>query len=118
LVDWLRKNLNDGDKYTEGPSVNWQIENGDWIIPPKYSQQSMQNFNIYAKSNGINYVVIDWYSLTVSRYRGRVDKLKKLEGYFELDPNEGIIQKKPVKDWELVYKDSRKKVEFMVFKIL
>lgn len=119
LLKWLRINLGKDDRYVEGPSLNWQLENGIWVIPPKYNRLNLESFNNFAKENKIEYVILDWYSLTVSRYRGGgVDKMKKLEGYFELDSDKGILQKKPVVHWEQIYKDPREKVEFMIFKIV
>lgn len=119
LLNWLRANLNKGDRYAEGPNFNWQLDKGTWILPPKSSRLDLVKYNSFAKKHGITYIIIDWYSLTVSRYRGGgIDRRKKIEGYFEFHPNDGIIQKKNVGAWELVYKDPRKKVEFMVFKIL
>jgi hypothetical protein len=119
LLRWMRNNLRKGDKYVEGPSLNWQLENGMWVIPPKYNRLNLESFNDFAKNNNIDYVIIDFYSLTVSRYRGGgVDKMKKLEGYFELDDEKGIIQKKSIDNWKQIYMDPREKVEFIIFKIV
>lgn len=117
LLNWLRANLNENETYIEGPNFNWQLEKGTWVLPPVNKRESLEEFNSFVKQHDINYVIIDWYSLTVSRYRGGgIDRRKKLEGYFELDPKKGIVQKKNVGDWQLIYKDPRRKVEFMVFK--
>jgi len=117
LLNWLRSNLNEDDKYIEGPNFNWQLEKGTWFIAPINKRKSIEEFNSFIKQHDITYIVIDWYSLTVSRYRGEnLDKRKKLDGYFNLDSKKGIVQQKSVDGWRLVYKDHRPKVEFMVFK--
>lgn len=117
LLNWLRKNLNEDDTYIEGPKFNWQLEKGTMVLAPLNKRKSFEEFNSFVKQHDINYIIIDWNSLTVSRYRGQgLDRRKKLEGYFNLDPKKGIVQQKSVDGWRLVYKDNRPKVEFMVFK--
>jgi hypothetical protein len=45
------------------------------------------------------------------------DKMKLIENNFILDPTEGIIEKKSVEGWELVYKDYKKPVDFLIYKL-
>jgi hypothetical protein len=117
LLEWMRKNLRNNDKYIEGPNFSWQMERGTWIIAPKNSREDLDKFKAFIDNVGVKYIVIDWYSLTVNRYRGEhVDRLQQLDGYFRLDEQLGIVQENAIDGWELAYEDFRKKKEFMVFK--
>lgn len=119
LLTWLRNNIEPGDQYVEGPNFNWQLDHGTWVLPPKNSRLDLNKFNLFAKKIGIKYVIIDWYSLTVSRYRGGgIDRTRKLKEYFVLDKSVGIIQKKKIDRWHLVYKDTRPMLKFMIFKLI
>jgi hypothetical protein len=117
LLYWLRNNLEANDMYCEGPNFNWQLDKGTWVQAPKDSRTSMLKFNSFLKKHSVKFIIVDLYSLTVSRFRGGgIDRMKKFEDYFYIDSLKGIVQTKDVNNWELVYKDPRRKVRFMVFK--
>ncbi|MCK4827678.1 glycosyltransferase family 39 protein, partial [bacterium] len=118
LVKWLSENLKETDKYTLGPGVHWQLEMGTHIVPPKGIREDMEKFTSFVNRNKICYVIIDSFSLTAGRYRGGIDRRKMVEGYFDLDPTEGIVEKKEPDGWNLVYKDQAKPVELLVYKVV
>ena len=111
LLNWLRSNLQEDDKYTLGPNFNWQLEKGTWILPPDDAKtKDFSKFKTFIKRHDVSYVIIERSSLK--------DKMKLIENNFVLDPIEGVIEKKSVDGWELVYRDRNKPVDFLVYKLI
>lgn len=111
LLNWLRNNLKEGDKYTLGPNFNWQLENGTWILPPfNMKTKDFDKFNDFIKRYQVKYVIIEKNSLS--------DKKELINEYFSITPKEGIIEKKSIPNWNLVYKDQKIPVEFLVYELL
>jgi Dolichyl-phosphate-mannose-protein mannosyltransferase len=118
LINWLQVTLKKQDRYAEGPMLNWMLDEGTQVLPPPKIRTNLIAFNEFAKKHQIKYVVLEWYSLTISRFRGSgYDRRKFIQEYFDFDQKRGIVQRKPVPGWRLVYKDNNKKVDFLVFQI-
>lgn len=110
LVNWLRANLGEEDRYTLGPNINWQLDKGTWFVPSK--NMDWEGFNQFVKIHDISYVIIDWPA------RRDLGRIKIIESHFELDPEEGMVQKGEIKGWDLVYKDQKTPVEFLIYKLV
>ncbi|MFQ5902164.1 MAG: ArnT family glycosyltransferase [Candidatus Binatia bacterium] len=117
LLKWMRLNIAGETIYTEGPNLNWQLEKGKWILGPNEPREDMEQFKVFVRRLNVAYVIFDWYSLTVSRYRGHVDRRKLIEGYVELDPARGLVPRREIDGWQLWYKDRRTPVKFLVYKV-
>jgi hypothetical protein len=111
LLNWLRVNLHDNEKYTLGPNFNWQLDRGIWILPPDNAKtKDFSKFNTFIRKHSVSYIILERNSLS--------DKMKLIENYFLLDPIEGLVEKKSVDGWQLVYKDHKKPVDFLIYKLI
>ena len=109
LLNFLRTHLHENEKYTLGPNFHWQLKKGIWILPPdNVKYKDFTKFRAFIEKYNISYIIFEWNSLR--------DKKELAKEYFTLDPNEGIIPKKPIDFWKLVYKDKEKPVEFLVYR--
>lgn len=111
LLNWLRSNLKEDEKYTLGPNFNWQLKKGIWILPPQNARiKDFPKFKSFIRKHDVSYIIMERNSLK--------DKIKLIEDNFVLDPIEGIIEKKSVDGWELIYKDHKKPIDFLVYKLI
>jgi 4-amino-4-deoxy-L-arabinose transferase-like glycosyltransferase len=122
LLNWLRNNLEKGDKYVMGPNFNWQLEKGIWIIPPVYTKSNFLEYQSFIKEHKISYAIIDKNIKSVNAAEwqsaaGRKKKSNFIDNYFEVDPVKGVVEKKEVENWKLVYKDPVEPVDYMIYKI-
>ena len=62
------------------------------------------------EKHDVSYVIIDIESLS--------DKKELIKNHFEIDPEEGLIQKKSEPGWELIYKDQNKPVDYLIFRLV
>jgi hypothetical protein len=120
LLNWVRANLNENDIYIFGPNFNWQLEKGTWIAAPKNTRLDFSKFNSFIKKHGVSYVIVSWKNSNQKIPFEGGGELKKgfLVDYFEMDPAEGISEKRRVDGWTLVYKNQKKPVEFLVYKVV
>jgi 4-amino-4-deoxy-L-arabinose transferase-like glycosyltransferase len=110
ILNWLRKNVKENEKYTLGPNLNWQLEKGIWILPPDNAKlRSFSKFNSFMEKHDVSYVIIDHHSLH--------DKMLVNEGIFSYDENQGIVENKKIENWDLVYEDHNVPTKFLIYKI-
>jgi 4-amino-4-deoxy-L-arabinose transferase-like glycosyltransferase len=110
VLQWLRNNLKDNEKYSLGPNLNWQLSTGIWILPPYNAKtKDFVKFNKFMERHNVSYVIIDTESLS--------DKKELIKNHFEIDPAEGLIQKKYEPGWELIYKDQSKPIDYLIFRM-
>ncbi len=110
ILDWLRSNLKEDEKYTLGPNLNWQLSTGIWILPPYNAKtKDFQKFKNFIAKHNVSYIIIDTESLS--------DKMKLIENIFIIDPIEGLIEKKSETGWMLIYKDKNKPVDYLIYKL-
>ncbi len=114
LLNWMRDNLNENDKYTLGPNLYWQLDKGTWVVPPVLVREDFSKLNSFMKRHDISYIIISSQNLA---REGSVDYSKLTQNYFELDPKEGIVEKRNIVNWDLVYRNQKKPVEFLVYKV-
>ena len=124
LLQWLRDNLKKDDLYTMGPNFNWQLEKGTWVLPPRIYWGNMSKFESFIRRHHILYIIMDLNTLedfsSKFNFTGEVISNKKndMDEYFAYDPINGITEKKRVDGWDLIYKDKKEPVEFLVYKTL
>ena len=113
LLNWLKTNLKEDEKYTLGPNFNWQLETGMWILPPDNAKfRDFAKFKSFIKRHNVSYVLID------RKHLEKTNMVMLKQANFLLDPFEGVVEKKSVDSWELVYQDHRKPVDFLVYKLV
>jgi hypothetical protein len=124
ILNWLRKNLDEDDQYTMGPNFNWQLKKGTWILPPVVAWADFLKFRSFVKRHNVTYIIID--SNTIEDFTNtrnilgekvEVNGEQSFTEYFEYDPIEGIIEKKKVNDWNIVYKDQKEPVGFIIYNL-
>lgn len=110
ILQWLRNNLKENEKYSLGPNLNWQLSTGIWILPPHNAKtKDFVKFNKFMERYNVSYVIIDTESLS--------DKKELIKNHFEIDPVEGLIQKKYEPGWELIYKDQSKPIDYLIYRM-
>lgn len=114
LVEWLRANLNKNDKYTLGPNLNWQLEKGIWLFPSISTNENLLKLNSFIKNHNIQYAIVGKNNLTKDR---GIDYYQLTKDYFEWSPLRGIVAKKKIKNWNLVYKSKKEPVEYLVYAV-
>ena len=115
----MRQNLDEGDVYSEGPNFNWQLPRGTWVVPPRNIRKDIGRYTDFAVQYGTDYVVLDTHSLTESRFRGGgIDRQAMLEGYVDVDEEEGLTQIREIPGWRPVYTDPEGPVDFIVYEII
>lgn len=123
LLNWLRINLKKNNLYTMGPNINWQLEQGTWILPPRIAMGDLSKFRSFVKKHHVQYIIMDsytWDDFTNTRnFTGaKVFNKKQLaEDHFAYDPIGGMKEKKKIDGWELIYKDPIKPTDFIIYKL-
>ena len=122
ILNWLRNNLDEHEKYTMGPNFQWQLEKGTWILPPGKAYGDFSRFKSFIRRHNVSYIVID--SKTIEKFSNprnfigdkiEVDSKKSVKEYFEYHPRDGIKEKKKINEWNIIYKDQKKPVDFIIY---
>jgi hypothetical protein len=118
LVDWMRENIQEDDRYVEGPNIRWVFRNGKHIYPPHHSRISADGFVEFIRENDIKYVIAESKSMHLWRYRGRFDRRLQFEGILEFDRDAGIRELALPEDWTRVAFDEDGIVDFVVYEVM
>ena len=121
ILNWLRANLKKGDLYTMGPNFNWQLEKGTWILPPRIDYGDFSKFKLFVKEHHVSYIIVDLN--TLKDFANKFDAMgqevanqkKDIEDYFVYDSVQGIIEKKRIDGWNLVYAEQKKPTDFLIY---
>jgi len=115
LLGWFRDHVKEDDVVIFGPTQHyWGLlwyagfkgklpitGNGPLV------QDSLPAFNTFLKTRNVTLLV-----LHKENYGSRA-----LEDYFEYDDVHGLVEKRPIRGWKLVYKYSRKPTKFLIYQI-
>jgi hypothetical protein len=125
LLNWLRETLKNDDLYTMGPNFNWQLEKGTRILPPRITYGDFSKFQSFIKRHQVSYIIIDSHTLgNFENPRNAFDdkivvnQMKSVKEYFVNDPINGVVEKKRVDSWNLVYMDQKKPTDFLVYELI
>lgn len=110
ILNWLRTNLKENEKYTLGPNFNWQLNTGIWILPPQNARvKNFQKFRSFIRKHNVSYVIISSENIG--------DKEELLKDNYMFDKDAGLIEKKNEEGWKLVFKDQNKPVDYLIYKV-
>lgn len=113
ILNWLKANLDSTDQFTLGPNFYWQLNKGTWILPPNAAKyKDISKLECFVKKHDIRYIIFDREILL--KYHS-TDLIKK---NFTIDPEKGIEEIKPIDDWQLLYKDSKKPSNYLIYKAI
>jgi hypothetical protein len=125
LLNWLRETLKNDDLYTMGPNFNWQLEKGTRILPPRITYGDFSKFQSFIKRHQVLYIIVDSHTLeNFENPRNAFDdkivvnQMKSIKEHFINDPINGIVEKKRVDSWNLVYMDQKKPTDFLVYELI
>ena len=124
LLQWLRRNVGDDDRYVEGPLFAWQLERGAHLTPAESARENPDTFEQFIRRYDVKYVVVDWDSMNTLRYRGAgsersggADRREKLKGIVSFDETRGIVEHELPEGWTRVAADDKGRVEYVVYQI-
>ena len=117
MLDWMRANVGETDRYVEGPNMRWVMENGVHLYPPAALRESKDAFLEFVRDHDVRYVIAEMESMHKYRYRGRIDRRLKFDGILEFDEQQGILELNVPADWIRVASDDDGIVEFIIYEI-
>jgi hypothetical protein len=115
LLEWFKHHVKEDDVVIFGPTrrywgLLWYAGfkgflplTGDTLLV----QESLPAFNTFLNSWNVSLLV-----LHKENYGSRA-----LEDNFEYDDAQGLVEKRPIPGWELVYKHSRSPTEFLIYQM-
>ena len=110
LLKWLEANLQSTDKYTLGPNFYWQLNKGTWILPPNAAKyKDISKLELFVRKHDVRYIIFDRDILL------KYHSIDLIKNNFSVDPNEGIKEILPIDDWQLIYKDTKKPVDYLIY---
>ncbi|GIW47816.1 MAG: hypothetical protein KatS3mg078_1693 [Deltaproteobacteria bacterium] len=118
LFNWLRENVGKEDFVLLGPTNHywgylWYAGFKGKLVPTSgnvlpLDEENMEVFSAFLRERNVNVIVL---------HRENYNNPAALKGFFEYHEGRGLIEKKPVKNWELIYSYSKRPTEFLIYRI-
>ena len=118
LLQWMRDNIGELDRYVEGPNFRWLLRDGVFLYPPGEVRESRDRFDAFVRHHDVRYVIAEMESMHRHRYRGgQIDRQLKFEGILQFDQKRGIQELEIPDGWTKVAEDSDGIVEYIVYEV-
>jgi 4-amino-4-deoxy-L-arabinose transferase-like glycosyltransferase len=110
ILKWLDAHLDTTDKYTLGPNFYWQLNKGTWILPPNAAKyKDISKLERFVRKHDVRYIIFDRDILL------KYHSIDLIKNNFSIDPSEGLKEIMPIDDWQLIYKDAKKPVDYLIY---